>query len=551
MKTRDDVALDVLVEHTRAVLTMRRAYREERFGLVLGAGVSRGFTFHVPDWKALLSLIASHAKVGGIGVDKPESGMITRADVLYQHFTARRLAALRAEYQVTDESARSEQDKVERMARAEWREIIREILYKSSPVPERLHTQHPYLGEFLEIVLNSPLTVTYNFDSYLESMLSATPGSRGLNPRGRGFETVFEGLAPVRSRKGVIYHPNGYLPQNVLEKASERLVFSAEEFGDQLMDSIAGRYSSLSYHLSKNISLFLGLSLVDENLRYFLRRNAVNHPGHHHYYVEYQRSENDIPQDRRTALFGHRFTTYNLITLFLTDSQIAALGYLIKLRTPEFLELTRRAAVPNKYIYYLTGVPGIGKTTALRQLASVGVYDEWMSDPNPLLARPHNELEEHERETLDSWVADEFRRKNHELVVEEEGVMVVERAPLDPISFERSDRIADKARRFAKRVIPGRGERLAAGDVVLLWGDPEIVSSRIAGRQTTPQRPDYIGELQASLRDRIYGREELHPLRSTEWRINELAKRVAEVIHLKESRPMDLHDQLSRLQEGA
>src|SRR6266516_4783666 len=133
-----------------------------------------------------------------------------------------------------------------------------------------LVTDHPFLATFLPVVLRSPLTVTYNFDNYLEMMLAAST-TRPPSSLGRGFETVFDGYAPVRSKRGVIYHPNGYLPKSVLERASDRLVLSEEEFGDQLMDSIAGQYSSLAYHLSKNISLFIGLSLSDENLRYFLR----------------------------------------------------------------------------------------------------------------------------------------------------------------------------------------------------------------------------------------------------------------------------------------
>jgi dephospho-CoA kinase len=539
----------LLHDHSRAVLTMRRAFQEDRFGLVLGAGVSRAFAFSVPDWRGLLARIAADSRVAGHDVDSPDSTPTARADILYQHFLAKQIPRLREQYGIGPGSSRLDHVTVERAARAEWRQMIRNVLYEHAVTPDKLFESHPFLGEYLEIVLRSPLTITYNFDNYLEQMLAAGVRRRS-SLRGRGFETVFEGYAPVRSRNGVIYHPNGYLPQSILETSSERLVFSEEEFGDQLMDSVAGRYSSLGYHLSKNISLFMGLSLADENLRYFLRRNAVHNPGHHHYFVEYLRREDEIPTERRNALFNYRFNTYNIITLFLTNEGLASLGQLIKADRPDFLEIAERLSVRTKHVYYLTGVPGIGKTTALHHLASLGVYDEWMGDPNPLLAKPHSELLDSEREQLDQWVALEMRKKNEALTNEPEGVLVVERAPLDPLSFEEYERIPAKARRLAGYVTPTQGEKLQEGDVILMWGDPNVVSSRIAGRQTIAQRADYLRDLQTRLKERIYAIPDVHSLHSTEWSINELAKRVAEVIHLERSSPLDLQSQLQILQQS-
>jgi SIR2-like domain len=111
--------------------------------------------------------------------------------------------------------------------------LIREILYADAPEPHTLKDKHPYLRSFLNIVLKSPLTVTYNFDGYLEMMLAASETT--VDERGRPYEVVFDGSKPFRSSTGVIYHPNGYLPQNALERASDDLVLSEEQFGDQLL----------------------------------------------------------------------------------------------------------------------------------------------------------------------------------------------------------------------------------------------------------------------------------------------------------------------------
>ena len=68
---------------------MRNAHHGRRFGLVLGAGVSKAFKFPVPDWKQLLERMASHPRVQGLSVDHPTSTFASRSDLLYRHFVAR------------------------------------------------------------------------------------------------------------------------------------------------------------------------------------------------------------------------------------------------------------------------------------------------------------------------------------------------------------------------------------------------------------------------------------------------------------------------------
>src|SRR5262245_42180774 len=232
----------ILRSNPRAVVAMRRAFAQQRFGLILGAGVSKAFDFKVPDWRELLGKLAAHPKVDGTRVDAETGTPTSRADLLFRHFRQR----IREE--IINESS-AEEYVIDRIARGEWRALIREILYANAPSPEDLPKHHPYLKPYLSIILKSPLTITYNFDSYVEMMLAVCHPPTDI--RGRGYEVVFDGSKPFRSTSGVIYHPNGYLPANVLDRASEELVFSEEQFGNQLLASVEGHYSSLSHHLSK------------------------------------------------------------------------------------------------------------------------------------------------------------------------------------------------------------------------------------------------------------------------------------------------------------
>jgi hypothetical protein len=163
------------------------------------------------------------------------------------------------------------------------------------------------------------------------------------------------------------------------------------------------------------------LSLTDENLRHLLRRNALNNPGHFHYAIEWLKPGKDFSEDHTAALFDYRFRVYNIVTLFLDSEGIRTLGEVIQMAPPAFAELAKAVGVPKKYVYYVTGVPGIGKTTLLRYLASLNVYDEWFTEPLPLLAKPFNDLTAEEQALLDGWVAKQLRDKNEALRREVEG----------------------------------------------------------------------------------------------------------------------------------
>jgi predicted ATPase len=241
---------------------------------------------------------------------------------------------------------------------------------------------------------------------------------------------------------------------------------------------------------------------------------------------------------------------YNLVTLFLGDDEIRALGTLIRCPWEDYRRIAEEASVPTKYVFYLTGAPGVGKTTVLRHLASLKTYDEWLTDPLPLLAKPHSELSVPERNQADDWVAKQLRDKNESLLKEREGVFVVERGPLDPLSFVADDEVAEKARVFSARLLPTQFDHICEGSVILLWGDSARISSRVASRQAIQQPPEYLDRLQRQLRTRVYPEQPgTVALQSTEWSVSELVRAVAGVIHAGLYRTVDLESQLSALAE--
>ena len=102
-----------------------------------------------------------------------------------------------------------------------------------------------------------------------------------------GFESITNPWTQFRRTEAIIYHPNGVVPQNILEMPSDRLVFSEASYAEQLMGIFAGDHAGLLNHLSKHTCLFIGLSLDDETLRSVLMQAARSCPGNFHYYVYY------------------------------------------------------------------------------------------------------------------------------------------------------------------------------------------------------------------------------------------------------------------------
>lgn len=545
MPTKAEKKLDVKVfkQYAKAIVHMRKQHhKRSQFGLVLGAGVSN--PFDIPVWKDLLTQIANHSKIDGKKVDKPDAPATARAEILYRHFAEKCRQELVSSGKEIDERA------LARQVKGDWLEIIRELLYANLPERDNIDRAHPYLGEFLDIVKKSPLTVTYNFDSCLEMMLLAR--QRRNREKERYYETVFDGSLPFRSHKGIIYHPNGYLPENILDGFSDDIVFSEQSFGDQLLESVAGRHFSFAHHLSKNTCLFMGVSFNDENLRHLLRRGATTNPGHYHYCIQWRRKGEHRNREFEDTLAEYRFEVYNLITLFLNDEEIASLGRLLGYDFEHLEDIAAEAGVNLTWVYYLTGIPGIGKTSVVRYMQSLWAYDEWPEEPLQTLAKPFPDLTTAERDTLDNWVARQFAIKNENLIGEREGVFLIDRATLDPITFVDEANMPRKAEHYKEALKRGDDKcLLRAGRVLLLVGDTKEISTRLLLRGEVGRRSnsDYLGEQQEKLKS-IYCVDGVQQVDTINLTLPELVKKIARIIHREDYHEVDLEALLQSIQDG-
>ena len=301
-----DLHKSVLEQYSRPIVHMRHQVRTKRFGLVFGAGLSKAFG--IPTWGKLVQNIADDKEIQGqrvLNVIPPRTGLPYKTEMLFEHYKKLRYAQAAV-------SKHHTRDLDFRIA-ADWRKIVQKHLYSGvkNNLGDHLET-HPYLLQYIPLIKKTHMTVTYNFDDFIEQSLFRKR-SPEEEPTSRGFESVTDPWTQFRRTEAIIYHPNGVMPQNPLETPSDRFVFSEASYAEQLMGFFAGDQAGLVNHFSKHTCLFIGLSLEDETLRNVLMQGARSCTGNFHYYVHYLDPGESLDDETRQAITLANFKVYNLV----------------------------------------------------------------------------------------------------------------------------------------------------------------------------------------------------------------------------------------------
>jgi hypothetical protein len=524
---------------------MRRQVSANRFGLVFGAGLSKAFG--IPTWEKLLVALAKDPEIQGervLQMVPPRAGLPYQTEMLFAHFKQRRYDGAPPDQHHTR--------LLDFRIAADWREIVRKHLYAGvkGDLSQSL-SSHPYLKQYLPLVQRTHMTVTYNFDDILEqSLLLSRVGGEMSS---RGFESVTNPWTQFRRMTAIIYHPNGVVPQNVLETPSDRFVFSEASYAEQMMGIFAGDQAGLLNHFSKHTCLLIGISLEDETLRSVLMQGARSCPGNFHYYVHYLKQGEALDNEKRRAITMANFKVYNLVTLFLDDDGIRALVELIDVQAlPEnqFCDFACEHNIPVRFRFYITGPLGVGKSTCINYFRNLIVLDEWLEQRPPVLAKAWEQLTDEERESADQWIADQFRRKNDVLRNEKEGIFVLDRGPLDPLSFTQDDEWSAKASGILAAMCPGKATwKVEDGRVILLQGEARELALRMVITQREDYTADRLEKMETQLR-MAYGSDGVISVDTRGLAPEDVARRVAEIIHLEICEPTcHLHNRLQDIQK--
>lgn len=205
----------LLERYPKAVAHMRWQLHAERFGLIFGAGASRDLGF--PTWETLVQRVAESPEVDGATLTKEvQKPLPIVAEVAYHAFRQRYIDAVRA--------VSSNANDVERLLTAKWIDLIHRCLYYGVPESASdLLARDTVYKHLLPVVRESPITVNYNYDDTLQRLLLDT---RADIDKGRGFETIVDPNLQHSHDNSVLYHPNGFLPRNHLERTTDKIIFN-------------------------------------------------------------------------------------------------------------------------------------------------------------------------------------------------------------------------------------------------------------------------------------------------------------------------------------
>jgi hypothetical protein len=534
----------VLDKYGRAIIHMRQQMQDTRFGLIFGAGVSSDLGF--PKWSELIKRIAEHPDIAAadlLGVSSKTQ--TSNSQLLFQRYKSKRYE------NAIEEDLRF--NRIEMKVRAGWQEIVHNALYQDVPEDfDELTKRDKYLWAYLEVMKQTQMTINYNFDDSLQSMLAASR-TDDEKQKSRGYTTMWSSNIRLLPRSRVIYHPNGFLPRRLQENASEQLVFLEDSFADQLIDSMTGHYASLSNHLAHTTCLLIGLSLDDPTLRHLLRQNALRYPGHYHYYVAFVEDTAARNYAYECSVRDSNFEVYNLITLFLTREELAALGVLLSMIENDFVHLAEEAGQNNIYRFFLTGPVSVGKTTAVSQFRNLASHGEWLEPLPPHMEKDPNKVPSEESiQEIDNWVATQVGLKNVALMDNKTGLHIIDRCPPDAFAFTPKDKWRDKATLLKAGISPGKAKReLVPGHIILMIGDPDVMAARaIVGHRDTDA--EHLKKQQDML-EIVYQKrgKGVTTVDTRDKSIRQVAKEIAKIVHLAPYEEAPMQKWLDQIEEGS
>jgi len=538
-----DLRLDLLRKYTLPIVHIRQQLYDGRLSFFFGSGIVRDLKF--PVWKKLIKGIVERVRAKGIEPPDNYSSLTYQTQILFQKYRNKRLSD-------ADIIALPNNGDQEATVRCEWRQLVHEVLYaKPKTRDPNAIDKHPYLSKLRPSLKKAALIVNYNFDDVLERLIQrhreASEATKTL-----GYESYWTPRPHTRPDRTPIYHPNGFLPANLQEKHSETLIFSEDEFADQLTDLSGSNYQYLFSNITRNTCLLIGLSLDDGTLKNLLRQNAKAHPGNFHYYVRYLDGPDELSEHERKAISDANFEIYNLVTLFLTKHEHGALAELLNMAPPsdsndpdEFEELAKGTS--SKFVFYVAGCVASGKTTVISYFRNTYVFDEWLEPRIPEIVARSDRLSDAETAAADAWVLKQVSMKNANIANMKSGIYFVDRAPLDAFAFTEFGRWKEKADMIEQTVCGVRPRvPLQNGHVILLRGNPEEMETRMRLRGRPEIDVAYLTNQQDLLR-KVYDGRGASFIDTESRSPSQIARHVARLVFQGEYQEFDCDGQLTIL----
>lgn len=503
--------------------------------LVTGAGIS--LDAKIPSWRELLERLAVDIESFSEDVTKYQAGHM-HPEYLGQIVFHRHQSKCPKEEGVDDETWVLE-------VTQKWAASIHDALYeKVGGTTKSIVSKHPYLRHLASIALRTPLVINFNFDDLLDDAMIQI-GSRLKPPR--RVSTVWR--PPLVDRQGVtaIYHVNGVLPRGNLKKRSEQLVFTEDSFSSAMARSPDLGAEYLFLRFVQNSMLIVGHSLSDSSLKDYLRRNKERSPANFHYMIHWLEEPDTLTAAQCKDIFDANRELYNLVTLFMTSSEIGSFLRLLNLEEDAFTSEVESWGQGHRTIfhYYIVGPVAAGKSSVLEQLRCFGTYEEWSRPPPEEMYLSYKKLTSEQKKIVDQFLYPELREKNKRMATAGPGIHFMDRGPLDLYAFSEDDE-ERREKTAALRSLVTRELALQGGEIVFLVADGKTLVKRNRGRGRPPEKAGEEKYLEGQAKDLEAAYETVFPVETRLRSSGDVAKAVAQHALLDEYLPINLMNLLVR-----
>jgi hypothetical protein len=267
---------------------LTRAWEEKDLVLFLGAGVSK--PYGIPTWKDLvLEILFDQTDVARRlePIDLPFRRALAAWLVDYYEYDPIILARV-VKNEIRRRASRSRKGED---AHALFLEKVRQHLYPQEPPTPREPTTLTAVADFIkrsDADSGVASIVSFNYDDLLERKLDGRIDFRSVWSARRS-----------RDKKLPILHPHGFLPQNGKVEDCQ-LVFTEDDYHGLTASIFHWALTAIVNYLRHNRVLFIGLSMLDPNLRRLLDASYVfgDIPAH----WQIQRRHRIAPAEMRNVL---------------------------------------------------------------------------------------------------------------------------------------------------------------------------------------------------------------------------------------------------------
>jgi hypothetical protein len=402
------------------------------------------------------------------------------------------------------------------------------------------------------LICNARFAVTFNFDDIVDEAVTACAQEAKLAKP----EIIYRPKLETRMNAPVIYHINGSLPRDRLRRSSEDIVLTEDAFADILLSPNSQDAEFVINQFAMRTFVLLGISLSDNSLKNLLRSSAKRNPANHHFIIFHEKERQPRSAEERSDLFDVNLNVYNLISIFLTTSEIKAFLEIINEDTGDSFDQALSTLVTKKVDrkYYLVGSIAAGKTSTLDNLRCFTTHEEFSGRVPAAMYQDDKTLTAKQQKEVDDYLFPRLIEKNSNMIRMNAGIRIMDRAYLDLFAFSKGDKSEVKRKAIElRRRFKRWGKPFEDGHVFFLKASERSLKERMARRGTNKRvhgkvsfETDTLLEQEKEL-FKIYRPLANAVIDTSESTSSDTAKNIARTILLEEYKPFDFSARLDEV----